>query len=337
MKRPFFYLLICVFPFILWTTGCQTSPSDDAPKQLRLIEVTHSPFYAPQYVAIEKDFFEKVGIDLELSEGFGGDKTMASLLSGDADIALIGAETAVYVTARGATNPVVAFGQLTQTDGSYLVGRQPQPHFQWKNLKGRTLLGQRQGGMPQMVSEHVQRKHDLIPHQDVKIIQNIDFKNVASAFLSGTGDYVQLFEPIASKIEQERKGHIVASFGQESGHLPYTVYLAREDKIKENPALIKNYLRALYQAQLWCQYHSPKEIANVIAPFFPDTKLSLLEKVVARYQKQQAWAPNPIIDKTEYSHLLDVMKKAGELPRSVPYSNVINRQYADDVVQEKTK
>ena len=143
---------------------------------LRVVEVTRSPFYAPQYVALSKGFFEEEGLDIQLSNGFGGDKTMTALLSGDADIVLVGVEAAVYVNARGASSPVTAFAQLTQTDGSFLVSREPMENFRWSDLRGKALLGQRKGGMPQMVSEYVQRKNGLNPHKDVKIIQNVDYK-----------------------------------------------------------------------------------------------------------------------------------------------------------------
>lgn len=301
---------------------------------LRIVEVTRSPFYAPQYVALSKGFFKEEGLDIQLSNGFGGDKTMAALLSGDADIVLVGVEAAIYVNARGAANPVTAFAQVSQTDGSFLVSRKPIDNFRWDDLRGKTLLGQRKGGMPQMVSEYVQRKNGLKPHKDVKIIQNVDYKNLGSAFASGTGDFAQLFEPTASMLEKEGKGYVVASFGVDSGKLPYTAYITRAQFIEDHPDVIHRFVRALYRAQKWTYDHSPEEISDAISPYFPDTDREILIRVVKRYQSQQSWAPDPIIDQSEYNRLLEVMRQAGELPGNIPYEKIIRTDTAEAVIKE---
>lgn len=301
---------------------------------LRVVEVTRSPFYAPQYVALSKGFFEEEGLDIQLSNGFGGDKTMTALLSGDADIVLVGVEAAVYVNARGASSPVTAFAQLTQTDGSFLVSREPMENFRWSDLRGKALLGQRKGGMPQMVSEYVQRKNGLNPHKDVKIIQNVDYKNLGSAFASGTGDFAQLFEPTASMLEKEGKGYVVASFGVDSGKLPYTAYITRAQFIEERPEVIRRFVRALHRAQKWTHEHSPEEISDAISPYFTDTDPEVLIRVVKRYQSQESWAPDPIIERPEYEHLLEVMRQAGELPSNIPYEKIVRTDIAEAVMEE---
>lgn len=319
---------------LMFAVACAPASNDEGLETLHIVEVTRSPFYAPQYIAIQEGFFQEEGIQIELKGGSGGDKTMATLLSSDADIALVGAETAVYVTSRDAQNPVVGFAQMTQTDGSFLVSRKPADHFKWGDLKGKTMLGQRKGGMPQMVNEYVQRKNGLKPHQDVHIIQKVDFDNLGSAFLSGTGDYAQLFEPVASKIEQEGKGHVIASFGKHSGKLPYTVYLTRKDFLQEDEDLLKGFTRAIYKAQKWAYSHSPREIANSLQSFFPDTDQDILVKVLKRYQDQKSWAVDPVIHEKEYEKLLKIMNQAGELPDRVPYKEVIDTKIAKEVLTE---
>lgn len=318
-----FAVLSC---WLMVVTAC--SPPSSQSRTIRLVEVTHSMFYAPQYVAIRKGFFKELGLTVELTNGFGGDKTMTALLSGDADIVLVGAEAAVYVTARGASRPVVGIAQLTQTDGSFLVARNQTGPFRWSDLRGKSLLGQRKGGMPQMVSEYVQRLHGLKPHKDVKIIQNVDYKNLGNAFAAGTGDYVQLFEPVASKLEQEGKGKVVASFGKDSGRLPYTIYITSQSNLEQDPDTLLRFIRAVYQGQKWVQSHSVQEIAEVIAPEFPDTNRAVLEKVLQRYKEQQAWATDPIIDRQEYGHMIDIMRQAGELPGNVPYDTIVKMELA---------
>ncbi len=259
-------LLIVILMFSV--AACNKSTGTEKLEKVRLAEVTRSIFYAPEYVALAKGFFEEEGLDVELTTTFGGDKTMTALLSGGADIALVGSETSIYVYAQGANDPVINFAQLTQTDGTFLVSREKIDNFSWDLLKGSTFLGQRTGGMPQMVGEFVLKKHGIDPHQDLTLIQNIDFANIATAFGSGTGDYVQLFEPQASIFEKEGKGHIVASFGTESGHVPYTTFMTKESYMKENKEIVEKFTRAIYKAQQWVESHSSAEIAEAIQPFF---------------------------------------------------------------------
>lgn len=302
-------------------------------QKVRIGEVTRSIFYAPEYVAIEKGFFEEEGLDVELTTTWGGDKTMTALLSNSVDVALVGSETSIYVYAQEANDPVINFAQLTQTDGTFLVSREKIENFSWDQLKGSTFLGQRKGGMPQMVGEYVLKQHGIDPQNDLNLIQNIDFANIASAFGSGTGDFVQLFEPTASVFELEGKGHIVASFGTESGMVPYTTFMSKESYMKENQDVIEKFTRAIYKAQQWVEEHSSKEIAEVILPYFEDTDVSLVETVVERYKSQGSFATNPLLDQEEWENLQNIMDEAGELPERVEHSVLVNTEIAEKITE----
>ncbi|VXB92878.1 putative ABC anion transporter component [Bacillus sp. 349Y] len=316
----------------LLASGCgkQAEPLE----KVRVAEVTRSIFYAPEYVAIEKGFFEDEGLNVELKTTWGGDKTMTALLSNGADIALVGSETSIYVHAQGSDDPVINFAQLTQTDGTFLVSREKVENFEWEQLKGTTFLGQRKGGMPQMVGEYVLKEHGIDPHKDLDLIQNIDFANVASAFASGTGDYVQLFEPTASIFEKEGKGHIVASFGTESGHVPYTTFMAKESYMKKNDETVDKFTRALYKAQQWVDQASAKEIADVIAPYFEDTDPGIMETVVDRYKSQGSFATDPVLDEEEWENLQNIMDEAGELPERIDHDTLVNTSIAEKASKE---
>ncbi|HWO75695.1 MAG TPA: ABC transporter substrate-binding protein [Bacillus sp. (in: firmicutes)] len=303
-------------------------------EKVRVAEVTRSIFYAPQYVAIEKGFFEEEGLDIELTTVFGGDKVMTTLLSDGAEIGLVGSETSIYVYAQGSTDPVINFAQLTQTDGTFLVAREDTGEFSWDQLKGSTFLGQRKGGMPQMVGEFVLKKHGIDPQSDLNLIQNIDFANISSAFASGTGDYVQLFEPQASVFEKEGVGHVVASFGTESGHVPYTSFMAKQSFMDENKETIEKFTRALYKAQQWIQTASPREIAETIQPYFEDTELEIIEMSVDRYRSQGSFATDPILDEEEWNNLQTIMDEAGELPQQVDHKTLVNTEIAESVIEE---
>ncbi|WP_396954722.1 ABC transporter substrate-binding protein [Neobacillus sp. YIM B06451] len=316
---------------MLILSACQEKPQEKKLEKVRVAEVTRSIFYTPEYVALAKGFFKDEGLDVNLTTTWGGDKTMTTLLSGGADIALVGSETSIYVHAQGSNDPVINFAQLTQTDGTFLVSREKIDNFTWDMLKGKTFLGQRKGGMPQMAGEFVLKKHGIDPHKDLKLIQNIDFANIPNAFAGGTGEFVQLFEPTASIFEKEGKGHIVASFGTESGHLPYTTFMAKESYMKKNPAIITKFTKAIYKAQQWVAETDSKEIAKAIEAYFEDTDPGIIETVVERYKSQGSFATDPILDEDEWNNLQDIMDEAGELPQRIDHKTLVNTEIAEKV------
>lgn len=336
MKRWYktgFLLFISLFFIILTACGANTKDTADAMERVRVAEVTRSIFYAPLYVAIEKGFFEEEGIDLVLTTTWGGDKTMTTLISGGADVALVGSETSIYVSAQGSTDSIINFAQLTQTDGTFLVSREKINHFTWDMLKSSDFLGQRKGGMPQMAGEFVLKSHGIDPHHDLNLIQNIDFANIANAFISGTGDFVQLFEPQASLFEKEGRGYIVASFGTESGHIPYTTFMSKESYIKENEELVKKFTRVIYKAQQWVNENSAEETAKLIEEYFEDTDLEIIESSINRYKQQNSYALNPILDVEEWNNLQNIMEEAGELPHRIEHSVLVNTKIAESIME----
>ena len=213
-------------------TGCQKNASGKTP--ITLNEVAHSIFYAPQYAAIELGYFDEEGLDVTLVNGGGADKVMTALVSGEADIGFMGSEASVYTYANGEADYAVNFAQLTQRAGNFLVGREPEPDFQWENLKGKKVLGGRAGGMPQMVFEYILKKNGIDPKTDLSIDQSINFGLTAAAFTSNDADYTVEFEPFATALEQEGNGHVAASLGESSGYVPYTAYCAKKSYIERD-------------------------------------------------------------------------------------------------------
>ncbi|GLO66983.1 ABC transporter substrate-binding protein [Oceanobacillus kimchii] len=302
--------------------------------KIKLAEVTRSIFYAPQYVALEKGFFEEEGLEVDLQTTWGGDTTMTALLSDGADIALVGSETSMYVYAQDSKDYAINFAQLTQTDGTFLVAKEADEDFSWEDIKDSTFLGQRVGGMPQMVGEYVLKENGIDPHGDLNLEQNIDFANIAGAFASGDYDYVQLFEPTASVFEAEGQGHIVASFGEESGVVPYTVFMTKQSFMEEEDDAIEAFTRAIYKAQQWVDEHSAEEIADVVAPYFEETDIEMLASSIDRYKSQGSFATDPNLDEKEWNNLQEIMEKSGELPENVPYEDLVNTDYAERVMSE---
>ena len=327
-------LLFVVTVLMVGLAACNIGGSDEEQlEKVKVAEVTRSVFYAPLYVAVEQGLFKEEGLDVEVTTVWGGDKTMTALISDGADVALVGSETSIYVSARGSTDPIINFAQLTQTDGTFLVSREKVENFNWDLLKNSDFLGQRKGGMPQMVGEYVLKQHGIHPQNDLNLIQNIDFANIANAYISGTGDYVQLFEPQASMFEKEGRGYIVASFGTESGHVPYTTFMTKESYLTENEETVEKFTAAIYKAQQWVYENSSAETAKLIKNYFEDTDLEIIESSIERYKNQESFAKNPILDQEEWENLQNIMDEAGELPKRVDYNTLVNTEFAEKVMK----
>ena len=297
--------------------------------KVTLNEVAHSIFYAPQYVAIEEGYFSEEGLDLTLITGFGADKVLTALISGEADIGFMGAEASIYAYQEGATDPVVNFAQLTQRAGNFLVAREEMPDFKWEDLKGRKVLGGRKGGMPEMVFEYILKNHNIDPATDLEIDQSIDFGSTAAAFTGDmSADFTVEFEPSATALEKEGKGYVVASLGVDSGYVPYTSYSAKTSFLNENPQIIQSFTNALQKGMDYVQSHSPEEIAQVISPQFPETDMDTLTTIVNRYYEQDTWKENLVFEKDSFELLQDILESAGELEKRVDYEQLVTTEFA---------
>ena len=303
--------------------------------KVTLNEVAHSIFYAPQYVAIEEGYFKDEGLDLTLVTGFGADKTMTAVISGEADIGFMGAEASVYAYQEGATDAVVNFAQLTQRAGNFLVAREEMPDFKWEDLKDKKVLGGRKGGMPEMVFEYILRKNGLDPQKDLTIDQSIDFGYTAAAFTGDTSaDFTVEFEPSATALEKEGAGYVVASLGVDSGYVPYTSYIAKTSYMEKNPEIIQKFTNALQKGMEYVQSHTPEEIAEVIAPQFAETDLDTVTAIVKRYYDQDTWKSNLIFEKESFELLEDILEDSGELSERVSYENLVTTKYAQEAAEK---
>ena len=309
--------------------------TEEKPTKVTLNEVAHSIFYAPQYVAIEEGYFKDEGLDLTLVTGFGADKTMTAVISGEADIGFMGAEASVYAYQEGATDAVVNFAQLTQRAGNFLVAREEMPDFKWEDLKDKKVLGGRKGGMPEMVFEYILRKNGLDPQKDLTIDQSIDFGSTAAAFTGDTSaDFTVEFEPSATALEKEGAGYVVASLGVDSGYVPYTSYSAKTSYMEKNPEIIQKFTNALQKGMEYVQSHTPEEIAEVIAPQFAETDLDTVTAIVKRYYDQDTWKSNLIFEKESFELLEDILEDSGELSERVSYEDLVTTKYAREAAEK---
>lgn len=345
MKKRLFSAMLAAVLALSVLAGCSakekevssdSGQTDDDSKELTKVvlnEVAHSIFYAPMYVAIEEGYFEEEGVQVELVNGFGADKTMTAVLSGEADIGFMGSEASIYTYNEGAEDYVVNFAQLTQRAGNFLVAREPMNDFSWEDLKGHLVLGGRKGGMPEMVFEYILRQNGIDPQKDLSIDQSIDFGSTAAAFAGGQGDFTVEFEPGATSLEQEGKGYVVASLGTDSGYVPYTAFSAKKSYIEENPDVIQGFTNALQKGMDYVQSHTPEEIAGIIAPQFEETDLDMITTIVTRYYDQDTWADNLVFSEDSFDLLQDILEDAGELEKRAPYEDLVTTEFAREAAK----
>lgn len=330
MKKFAIFLALIVGSVSVVFAGCGSS------NVIRLNEVTHSIFYAPFYAAINLGYFEEERIEIDLTNGGGSDQSMTALLSGSADIALLGPETAVYVVGEGAKNTPVIVGQLTKRDGSLLVGRNPEPNFKWESLKGKEIIGGRRGGSPAMSLQYAVELCGLevgTNPQQCNINLDVAFNLVVGAFEAGQGDYCTMFEPTASEYVAAGKGYIVASVGEASGEIPFTCFMAMQSYINKNEEKIEKFLNAVMRAYNYLINATDEEIVTALKPSFATTEDSIIVSSVRNYIEFDAWVSTPVMSEDAFNRLQDVMENAGELEKRVKFSDVVNNKYAENVMK----
>ena len=321
-------ILVIAIVIVVVVIKRQTGNSQNNLQTINISEVTRSVFYAPQYVAISNGYFEEKGLEIELSTGQGADAVMTSVLANQVEIGFAGPEASIYVYNEGKEDYTEVFAQLTKKDGSLLVSRTNEENFSWENLKGKTVIPGRKGGVPYMTLEYVLKKNGINPETDLVLDDSIKFDLMAGAFSAGNADYVTLFEPTASLTEQEGKGYVVASVGEEAGEIPYTAYFAKKSYIEANEDIIQKFTDAIYEGQTWVKEHTAEEIATVIQDFFPDTGIEMLTEAIQTYKDIDAWNETPVLEEDSFNRLQEVMTLAGELENPAPYDKIVNNTYA---------
>ena len=329
MKRAFrrAAAVISMLCLLVLAAGCGAK-SQENDTGIKLCEVTHSVFYAPLYATIELGYFKEEGLELELVNGGGADKVMIAVITGEADIGFAGPEACIYTCLEGQKDYPKVFGQLTKRDGSFLIGRTDED-FRWENLAGKTILGGRKGGVPEMTLEYVLKQKGLRPGEDVIVDTSVQFDMMAGAFVGGTGDYVTMFEPTATETESAHNGYVLASIGEESGEIPYTAFFARQSYLKEHEGKVSRFTAALARGMEWVSSHSAQEAAEMISPQFPGTSVEVLANVVQRYKDIDAWNSTLCMKPEAFDRLQDVMQEAGELKERVEFQKIVDNTWAE--------
>lgn len=334
MKKIFYGLLVAIILLTIVTLfflDLNKKDNDDKKdkqklEKIKVAEVAHTVFYAPQYVAKGLGFFEEEGLDIELILTPGADKVSAAVLSGDVQIGFSGSEACIYVYNAGERDYLKTFAQLTQKDGTFLVSREKIDNFKLEDLKGKSVIGGRKGGMPEMTFEWALRQNGIDPVNDLDIDTSIAFAAMQGAFMGGQGDFVTLFEPNALQVEKQGFGYVVASIGELGGVVPYTSYSARISYIEKHPEVIEKFTRAIQKGLDYVHNHSDEEVAEAMLEFFPDTSLNDLIDVVKRYREVDAWPKTTNFSEESFYHLQEIMKASGELEDTVSYQDLIYKK-----------
>ena len=304
----------------------KNSKKDVKDNKVKVAEVAHSIFYAPQYIADKKGFFKEEGIEVEFILTPGADKVTSAVLSKDVDIGFCGSEASIYVYKINKKDYIVNFASLTNKDGSFIVSREKIDNFSLEDLKGKYIIGGRKGGMPEMTLEYT-LKENGISLDEVTIDTSVEFANMASAFISGTGDFVTLFEPSATKLENEGKGYVVASLGEYGGNTPYTSYNALKSYIKNNKDTINKFTKAINKGLDYVSKTDNKTLAKELLDYFPDMKEDELEKMVERYKSINAWKKTTYFSEEEFDHMEDILIEAKELDKKVPFKDLVDNSF----------
>lgn len=324
-------ILIPILAFVILVVGfvlLKNTQDDSKLTKVKVAEVTHSVFYAPQYVAHALGYFEEENLDVELMLVAGADKVTAAVLSGDVQIGFCGSEATIYVYNQGEKDYLVNFAGLTKRDGSFLVSRKKYDNFTLEDLKGKYIIGGRKGGMPEMTLEWALKENGINPKTDVTIDTSIAFAAMQGAFIGGTGDFVSLFEPNALQVEKQGLGYVVASIGELGGVVPYTAYNAKKSYIDANPKVIEGFTKAIQKGLDYVHNNSEEKIAEVILDYFPDTSLNDLSKIVKRYKDIDSWFDTTYIEEENFEHIQTIVESAGELEKKAPFSKLVDNTYS---------
>ncbi len=314
-------LASALFMFIKRKTD--DNKTDNGLTKVKVAEVAHTIFYAPAYAAISKGYFEEEGIEIDLTLASGADNVTAAVLSGDVDIGFCGSEATIYVYNSGEKDYLINFARLTKRDGSFLVSREPYDDFTLEDLKGKTVIGGRKGGMPEMTFEWGLKENGINPKEDLTIDTSVDFAAMEGAFIGGDADFVTLFEPNATSVEKQGLGYVVGYVGQWGGEVPYTSYNARKSFIDENPELIEGFKNAINKGLEYVKNTDSKIVAKDIYEFFPELSLNDLTVIIERYKTNDAWADSTEITEDDFEHLQEIMESSGELDKKAPYDKLV--------------
>jgi len=285
-------------------------------------------YYLTLEIAGNLGFFQEQKLRVEAAARATEEALIPALLSGQADIALVDLEKAIY--ARAENKPVVIFAALTAKNDSFLMGRPNNVSFSWLNLKGKAIITDSPESQETVLLKSVLRKNNLVLYREVTLFTNIPTSLRIGGFLAGTGDFMLAAEPVVSLLENEGAGKIIAFLGQEEGNFPAQVFVTRINFAQEHPQVLLRFTKAIYQTQFWLKSSSPATITSILSPtFYQQQKINRqdLSKILKRYLGQNIWADSPFIEPEQYDYFIHLLMESKEIARPVAYKKIINSSF----------
>ncbi len=323
MKRVYIASIVMLTMVMLGSCNKKLGLSD-----FIINEAAHSVSYAPFYVAIEKGYIKNEGLKVRLAGGQGAEKTKDALLEGKCDIGILGTEVPLIQKGdKEAKDSLICIGQLTQRAEEFLVSRDSAEQFTWEGIKGKTVINGGGGKLPEAVLEYILKKHGIKVKTDLSLLSDVELSSAVKEFTSGKGDYALVYEPTATTLELEGSGKVVATLGDESGKIPETAICIRKNYPAQRQEQLKLFMKGLQKGLEYVNSHSAAEVARAIKPQFPDTTKEELAIMVTRYQEQDTWKKNLLMEEGSLSFLQDILQDAEILPIHADYQELVNTEF----------
>ncbi len=299
---------------------------------VRIIQRFHSLFYTPQFVALHLGVLDQEQLRVQISTANSGADLTAKLLSGEADLGLSGSIRALELADKGSRARLISIIEVNSRDGFFILGRGPQPRFQWADLLGSRLILFAEAETPWLCLQQVLRNYG-IDIDAIKLITGVPTAQAVEMFRRGEADYLEQGQPVVERLVHTGHASVVASEGEAVGALPFSAYLTTPAYAAGHADVLHRFTRAFYRAQQWIAQHSAEEIAQLIAPSFPEIEPEIRARAVARYLQQHTWARDPVLREEGFNYLQDILIGGAFISQRYPYGEQVNVEFAQHAMQ----
>lgn len=299
---------------------------------ITLIENMRAVFYAPFYAAAALGAYEAEGVEVNIRMSAAAERTLQSLAEGAGQVSWGGPLRVMAALDKESKGGYVAFCEVVGRDPFYLVGRAPNPGFRVKDLPGWTLATVTEVPTPWICLQYDLRRAGIDPSA-VKHAPGRTMAENAAALSAGEVDLIQVFEPYARKLIDEGAGHVwyaAASRGPTS----YTTLNTTRGFIERNPDAVLRITRAMYRTLKWIAARDGRDLAEVIARYFPDVPVPVLAACCNDYKSLGLWNRAPVLKHEGLEWLRDAMLAAGAIRTRFAYEDCVDMRFAEQVVRE---
>jgi NitT/TauT family transport system substrate-binding protein len=286
-----------------------------------LSENFRAVFYGPFYATHALGFYTSEGVEVELLNSPAPAAAAAGLLDGSIDVAWGGPMRVMKARDQDANSPLTCFCEVAGRDPFYLVGNDNPSTFRLPELARLRLGSVSEVATPWLCLQHDLRLEGVDPERINRVADQTMAQNL-EALRHGELDVVQMFEPYASMAVQSGMGNILYAAASR-GPTCYTTFLASRDSIRRNRAAFEAMTRAISRTLLWVADHSADELAEAVAPFYPNVPRESLSSAYRRYKDAELWSRTPEISRQGFVRLADSLKSGGFISRDHRYEDCV--------------